>query len=210
MKTLIAVPCMDMVYTSFTKALLSLERVGDTRVSFVCSSLIYDARNSLAKQAVMEGYDRVLWLDSDMVFEPNLLARLTKHIDEGKEFVSGIFFKRKPPFTPVIYSKVAVERDEEKGITISIADPYLDYPKDSVFEVAGCGLGAVMMTTDLINRVAQTFGLPFSPILGLGEDLSFSLKVKNIGAQIWCDSRIKVGHTGFGNITEETYLSTQR
>jgi len=209
MKTLIAVPCLDMIQTSFARCLLSLERVGDTRVSFLCSSLVYDARNALAKQAVDEGFDRVLWLDSDMVFEPKTLLKLTKHIENGKEFVCGIYFKRKPPFTPTIYSLVAVGQTEQ-GLPVPRADAYLDYPRDDVFEIAGCGFGAVMVTTDLINRVANEFGLPFSPVLGLGEDLSFCFKAKQLGAQLWCDSRIKVGHTGFGTITEETYLSTRK
>ena len=209
MKTLIAVPCMDMVHTSFMKALIALERVGDTRVSFTCSSLVYDARNALAKQAVTEGFDRVLWLDSDMVFEPNLLGRLGKQLDKGKEFCCGIYFKRKVPFTPTIYKEVSIAKSEE-GHVIPTADAYLDYPRDDVFQVAGCGFGATIMTTDLINRVADNFGLPFSPILGLGEDLSFCFKARQLGAELWCDSRVKVGHVGFGTITEETYLSTLR
>ena len=72
-KTLIAIPCMDMVHTGFMRSLLGLHHPGAVRYSLTMSSLIYDARNSLAKQAVTEGYDRVLWLDSDMDFAPDLM-----------------------------------------------------------------------------------------------------------------------------------------
>lgn len=207
MKTLIAIPCMDMVYTSFMKAMLALIQVGETQVGITCSSLIYDARNRLAGKALGEGYDRVLWLDSDMAFDPGLLVRLSKDLDEGREMVCGLFFRRKPPFTPVIYKEFDYGM-EGIGPQITL-EPYLDYPQNEIFPVAGCGFGAVLMNTSLIDRVGDKFGHPFAPITGLGEDLSFCWRVKQLGVEMFCDSRIKVGHVGFGTITEETFLSTR-
>ena len=209
MRTLIAIPCMDMVHTSFMKSLLALIRVGDTQVSITCSSLIYDARNKLAGQAVTEGYDRILWLDSDMVFNPDLLMKLSADMDEGRELVSALYFKRKVPFTPVLYKNLLYNHDKEKNELQIGLDTYTDYPQNSIFPVAGCGFGCVLMSTDLINRVGKTFGHPFAPLLGMGEDLSFCYKVSQLGVEMFCDSRVKMGHVGFGTITEETYLSTR-
>ena len=84
-------------------------------------------------------------------------------------------------------------------------DLTFDYPADSVFPVAGCGFGAVMMTTELLRRIRENFGLPFSPFLGFGEDLSFCMRVTQLGETIWCDSRIKLGHVGLAVYDEETY-----
>ena len=64
-----------------------------------------------------------------------------------------------------------------------------------------------MMTTDLIKRVADRFGLPFAPMLGFGEDLSFCGRVSQVGGEMWVDSTIKMGHVGLGTITEDVYLS---
>lgn len=207
MKTLIAIPCMDMVHTVFMKSLLGLERVGDTRFGISCSSLIYDARNSLAKQAVVEGFDRILWLDSDMDFEPDLLVRLSADMDEGRELVSGLYFKRKAPVKPVIYKELGYWHSEEKDEVTPIAVPYEDYPKDDIFTIAGCGFGGVLVSVDLIKRVADKFGMPFSPIIGFGEDLSFCSRATQIGVEMFCDSRVKMGHVGLGTITEQTYFS---
>ena len=207
MKTLIALPCMDMVHTIFMKSLLSMDRIGQTGFAFSCSSLIYDARNQLAKQAVTEGYDRVLWLDSDMDFQPDLLKRLSEDMDEGREFVTGLYFKRKAPVKPVIYKELGFYKDENvEGVT-PVAVPYEDYPKDSVFPIAACGFGGCLVSTDLIKRVGDKFGLPFSPVMGFGEDLSFCTRVSELGVEMFCDSRVKMGHVGLGTITEETYLS---
>lgn len=206
MKTLIAIPCMDMVHTIFMKSVMGMDRVGQTKFAFSCSSLIYDARNGLAKQAIEEGFDRVLWLDSDMDFEPDLLKQLSADMDEGRELVSGLYFKRKAPVKPVIYESLGYYKDEDGGDAVTpVAIAYEDYPEDSVFPIAGCGFGGCLVSVDLIKRVKDEFGLPFSPILGFGEDLSFCLRATKLGVEMFCDSRVKLGHVGLGTITEDTY-----
>lgn len=209
MKTLVALPCMDMVHTTFLKSIIGMERVGDCRFSIMCSSLVYDARNSLAKQAVTEGYDRMLWLDSDMDFDPDLLVRLSADMDEGRELVSGLYFKRKAPVKPVIYKEVGYYHSDIDDSVTPVAVPYEDYPQDTIFPIAGAGFGGVLVSVDLIKRVGDKFGLPFSPIMGFGEDLSFCLRASEVGAELFCDSRVKLGHVGLGTITEETYFNTR-
>ena len=209
MKILVAMPCMDMVHTTFMKSVISMERIGEVRFSMTCSSLVYDARNTLAKQAVSEGFDRVLWLDSDMDFSPDFLKILSQDMDEGREMVSGLYFKRKAPVKPVIYKEVGYYHNELENTVTPIAIPYEDYPRDSVFQIAGCGFGGVLMSVDLIDRVGQKFGLPFSPLVGFGEDLTFCKHVNELGVEMWCDSRAKMGHVGLGTITENTYLQTR-
>ena len=207
MKTLVAVPCLDMVQTSFMKSLLRLMSVDETQISFRVSSLVYDSRNLLAGEAVSQGYDRILFLDSDMVFQPDLLIRLSKDMDEGRDYVCGLFFRRKPPYKPVIYKDLHYHRD---GLKLDMKlEPYLDYPQNEIFEVAGSGFGAVMMTTELVNKVGDKFGYPFSPEMGFGEDLSFCWRVKQLGIPMYCDSSVKVGHVGMGTISEETYFATR-
>lgn len=209
MKTLIAIPCMDMVHTVFLKSLLGMKRIGASAFSLSASSLIYDARNGLAKQAVTEGFDRILWLDSDMDFSPDLMEMLSADLDEGREFVSGLYFTRKAPIKPNIFESCGYFHDDEKDEVTPLAVNYFKYPKDTIFPIAACGFGGVMMTTDLVKRVGEKFGLPFSPILGFGEDLSFCSRARQLGVELYCDSRIKMGHVGLGTITEETYMGVQ-
>ena len=206
MKTLIALPCMDMVHTIFLKSLLGMDRIGQCGFAFSCSSLIYDARNQLAKQAVTEGYDRVLWLDSDMDFQPDLLKMLSEDMDVGREFVTGLYFKRKAPVKPVIYKSLGFYKDPDGDGVTPVAVSYEDYPQDSIFPVAGCGFGGCLMSVGLIKKVGDEFGLPFSPIMGFGEDLSFCSRVSQLGIEMFCDSRVKMGHVGLGTITEDTYI----
>lgn len=206
MKTLIAIPCMDMVHTVFMKSVLGLERPGYTQFGLSCSSLVYDARNTLAKQAVIENYDRVLWLDSDMDFSPDLLKRLSADMDEGRELVSGLYFKRKTPIKPVIYKEMGYYHSDIDDSVTPTAICYEDYPRDSIFQIAGAGFGGALVSVDLIRRVAEKFGQPFSPLMGFGEDLSFCARVTQLGVPMYCDSRVKMGHIGLGTITEDVYL----
>ena len=196
---------MDMVPAEFFVAAMKLIRP-DSNVAVVQSSLIYDARNQLARKAVQEGFDRTLWLDSDMTFEPDFYNRLSARLDEGLEMVTGLYVTRKIPIQPVIYDKCGYFEHDGGGI-VPFASSYKDYPKDSLFKIEGCGFGGVMVSTALIKRVADKFGLPFSPMLGLGEDLSFCGRVAEVGGEIWCDSTIKMGHVGRAIFTENVYLT---
>lgn len=193
MKTLIAIPCGDMVHTDFLRALLGLEIVGETQYTFAQGSLVYDARNKLCGTAVEGNFDRVMWLDSDMVFDGDILKRFHARLDEGREAVSGLYVTRKLPVKPVVYERIWME--DLKPWPMPHVEPIQQIP-DDIFEVAGFGFGAVMCTTDLLIRITTQLSLPFSPMAGFGEDLSWCLKAKEVGATLWCDPTIKVNHVG--------------
>lgn len=204
MKTLIAVPCMDSVAAPFAQNLASMEKQGECFVSFIIGSLIYDARNNFAKQALSTNADYVLFLDSDMVFPIDVMKRLHKHMEDGKDIVTGLYFRRRPPFTPVLFKELAIKDGE------AIHEDYPDYPKNSVFEVAGCGFGCVMLKREVLEAVALETGNWFEPTNGLGEDLAFCVRAKEAGYKIWCDSEIKCGHVGQLIVTEEVFESLEK
>lgn len=198
-KVLIAVPALDTMPTQTAYSMLSLKRDCPSRFSFIVRASCHDARNMLTREAIESGADRVLWIDSDMVFDEDLMIRLGEDLDAGWDMVCGIYFKRELPVTPVIYKSITQSSGK--------AEAYLDYPKDELFEIVGCGFGAVMMATDLLKRADTHKTGPFTPLPHLSEDLSFCWRAKNIlgGARIACDSRIKVGHVGQITYGEQMY-----
>lgn len=207
MRTMIAVPCMDMVHADFFRSCVGMEPVeGEIQWTTCQSSLIYDSRNKLADIAIRDGFDRILWLDSDMSFDRFLLRRLSEHLDQGREMVTGLYFTRKDPIRPVIYSNMITELRPEGQVPV--ISPYVSYARDSLFPVAGCGFGAVMMTVDLLREVREQYPLPFFPDRGFGEDLIFCLRARAIGKTIWCDSSIKLGHVGSKVYDETLYRQT--
>lgn len=206
MKTLIAMPCMDFVCTEFLASILKLKCRDEVTFSITQCTLIYDARNILAQKAIAQGCDRILWLDTDMTFSIDIFDRLNEDIDSGLDFVSGLYFGRKDPIRMTIFKELEYKRVEgSDNQVLPVAVPYDDYPRDQIFEVAAAGFGCCMVRTELVNRVAQKYGLPFAPLIGFGEDLSFCKRATDIGAKLYCDSRIKCGHVGHHVITEETW-----
>lgn len=198
MKTLIAVPCMDYVAAGFAQSLAMLRKKEECKIAMTTSSLIYESRNRLAEQAVKMEADRILWLDSDMVFCPDILERLSEDLDSGMDMVTGLYFRRTSPYTPVIFSKLDIEEGRP------MFEDYNDFPKDT-FEVEGCGFGAVLMSTDIIFDVLGKYGTCFSPVAGFGEDLSFCWRARECGYHIMCDPGVKLGHTGHVTVTEDFY-----
>ena len=203
MKTLIAVPCMDQVPAQFAQSLATLNRVGDCKVAFQIGSLIYFSRNALAIRAQQMDADYVLWLDSDMIFYPDTLERLMRHM-EHVDIVSGVYFRRVSPYTPVIFDDMTID-DEGKCHWTDYKDK--DYPHDGLFEIGACGFGCVLMRTDVFLDVQAKFGQMFSPIANVGEDLSFCWRARQCGFKIYADPSIVLGHVGNMVITEEFYKS---
>lgn len=207
MKTLICVPTLATVPVEFLSSFTALKRLGECHVMMTRDTLIYAARNALAMTAVDREYDWLFWLDSDMVFEPDLLERLlTEAAEKNLDALSGLYFKRMSPTEPVILKKLDW-RVNERGEVEKESEAYLDYPKDTLFEVAGAGTGCLLTKVDIYRKVVEKFGItPFQPLPNLGEDYSFCWRLGQVGVKIYCDSRIKLGHSGTWIYDEAMFL----
>ena len=191
MKILIAVPCMDQVPALFAQSLATLRRVGDCVVAFQMGSLIYTSRNQLGRLAIQQDADYVLWLDSDMVFDPNLLERMLQTVREKDlDMLTGLYFRRVQPYTPVLFD--TLEYTEEKASWTE----YKTLPENGLLEVGGCGFGCVLLSTEVLMGVQGKFGTMFNPMQGLGEDLAFCWRARQCGYKIICDTELVVGHVG--------------
>lgn len=192
-KVFIAVPSMDTLPALFCQSLALLQRAGDTVVGFEVGSLVYNARNNLAHKAIEAEADWVLWLDSDMVFAPDLLQRMLSVCTENDiDFLTAVCFRRKPPYTPCLFDRLDLLPDE-KGASYTA---FLSIPEER-FKVGGCGFAGVLISTDVLISVGAKFkGRMFDPLPGMGEDVSFCWRARQCGYDIWCDPAIEMGHVG--------------
>ena len=207
MKTLIAVPCMDTVHTGFAQSLLHLIKGDNVSVCFRQNSLVYDSRNLLSLTAIEQDFDRVMWLDSDMMFSPHAMRILQDDINNHPEIdmVTGVYFKRSEEHRPVIYDELDVPTIDDSGKPVKHIHEYVDYPRDSLFPVHGCGFGCVLTTTRLLKEVWDAYGPAFAPFPWAGEDIAFCHRVNQLGHTIWCDSNVTCGHIGQFVYTEDMY-----
>lgn len=183
MKLLIAIPALDYIHANFVKCLLSLtahldeEKVNYT-VNLVTNTLVYTARERLVGQAINDGFSHVLWIDADMIFEPEMFDDL---LDVGKPIVTGRFVCRRQPFVPCQFTDIdEIQRCEE-------------YPLNP-FRIDGTGLAFTLVTADALRAVFKQYGTCFTPLPGLGEDIAFCKRCKEMGIEIWCEPTVQVGH----------------
>lgn len=197
-KLLIAVPCYDTVRAEFLQSLLGLmERLRRDGVRFevkvISGTLVYTARDNLAKHAVNNGFSHVLWFDADMVFDDSILEDLTV---SGKtdQILCGRFISRHNPYLPTIFRKIAptVERVEEDRIP------------DETFRIGACGFACVLTPVHILSDVLTNCGgKAFLPTGQASEDLAFCQRAVSLGYEIWCEPTARVGHVGAVTIWPE-------
>lgn len=200
-KTIIAVPCMDQVPAQFAQSLAMLQKEGPTTVAFQIGSLIYTSRNNLAGLAINQEADYIFWLDSDMMFPPGALRHMLKTIEEQEDDVilSGVYYRRVAPFSPVVFSELDLSGPSAKWTNMD------EIPKDKVFECEGFGFGCVLAPTAAFMDVQAKFGDMFTPINGTGEDLSFCWRARQAGWKLLCDPRIELGHVAHHIVTRDAW-----
>ena len=197
---------MDTVQTEFADSLLKLRPVGLMLHCFMPCSLIYKSRNDLGQLAIREKADYVLWVDSDMIFPSDLLVDLIEDLKDGRDIVAAVCHMRRPPFRPVFYKKL------RQGLTPAENEweNYDDYPKDKPFQVEACGFGCVLMRTSVLEAVIGKYNDLFAPLPGFGEDLSFCIRARGCGFDIWVDPKVQVGHKATTIVTADTFEAFRR
>lgn len=185
MKLMIAIPTIDFIHFHFTRSLIGLvqrlDEIGiDYDVCFKGGTLVYLGRDELAAEAISQKYSHVLWLDADMVFNPDIFEKLIAH---GKTMVSGVYSSRHAPYKPNVFESVNPDKRVEQ------------YPNE-LFEIEGCGFGIVLTDTIVLRDVYAKYGYCFQPQVGLGEDLSFCVRAYKVGHKVYCDPNVIAGHIG--------------
>jgi len=130
-KVLIGTPTLDgRVDVWYASSLERSIRMGEERGIYVHTifpsydSLLQRSRNSLLKLALQQGFDDLIFIDSDVEWEPEWLFNLL----EKNEPVVGIALVRKS--------------DKNEGYTVKVTDKELKYNSDqTLIEVEGVGTG---------------------------------------------------------------------
>ena len=204
MRIMIAVPCGDQLDVRFVDSLTQLQTPDETILRFAPGSLVYDARNKLASMAAGYECDYILWLDSDMVFQGNLLGRMLESIGD-RDFLTALYFERRDPWRPTIFNPCHVEYNSDGSVTTVVER--VEHIPDEIFEIESCGFGCVLMKTKHLADIMKEGGLPFSPMFGVGEDISCCIRLHERGVKMWCDPNIIVGHVGHVVIGSEELLN---
>jgi hypothetical protein len=191
-KLAVLVPCRDMLHSAFSKCLIELVKLNtmngiDTHVVYDASTVLLTQRERLAMEAQEIGAEYMLWLDSDMVFPATTAMRLIAH---KEDIVAANYVRRQPPFKGVAYETIG---DWENPL------PYK--PQSDLAEVAGIGMGCMLMKTSILKEMPQPwFEFQWTPESKdhLGEDMILCQKMSALGHKIKVDTQLsmEIRHLG--------------
>ena len=151
-----------------------------------------------------------LWIiDTDMVFETDVVERLVAAADPVKRpIVGGLCFSwQQGKFArPTTYT---VRTDGQVGVLWA-------YPEDRLFEVDATGTGCLLIHRSVLEAVGAKYAEPYrwfreTEIAGLpiGEDITFCIRARACGFPVFVDSSIKVGHEKTIVVDEDLFRAQQ-
>lgn len=144
----------------------------------------------------------LLTLDADVTFDADLLDRLLAVADpRARPVVSALYFgydgEARAPY-PHLYQFI----DDATAPSGVRTVRFCNYPK-GLIEVIGTGAGAMLIHRDVLVRMRDAAFDPAFPWYQetsmvndavTGEDMTFCLRVRELGLPVYVDTRIVCGH----------------
>lgn len=159
------------------------------------------SRSYLATKALSDGYDELMWIDSDMVFNPDEIEVLRAH---DLPMVCGLYPMKSK--TGGLASKLL---GSCKTLTFG--------PEGGLTEIRYAATGFLYTKREVYTRIKDKFNLPictgddygdivpyFYPMIAydgssysyMGEDISFCERARQCGYKIYADTTIRLAHIG--------------
>ena len=208
---IIATPGHSMM-SGYVKSILALtDRLNQEKLTWAWSSeyssMVSDARemtlnggneNIINDQRPFKGeitYDTILWIDSDIIFNPDDAMKL---INSDKDIISGAYLLASGEVTA--YPKL-------------LKSGYLFQDvlgMKEITKVEGCGFGFLAVKSGVFESLSRPW---FQSAIGttddgfnfpiMGEDLSWCKRVQEQGYEIWFDPTVRVVHHKMMKLTWE-------
>jgi hypothetical protein len=132
-------------------------------------------------------YDMIMWIDSDISWEPADIFRLYR---SDKKIISGCYLMEDRHIP--IYQQPRGGMMPEQMLD--------DYSKP--FQIAGCGFGFLAVKSGVFENMPRPWFGPESVPDGdgnevfmlIGEDLSWCTKAIKAGFEVWVDPKVRVTH----------------
>jgi len=149
------------------------------------SVIVAKARNDAVDRARECDAEWLMFIDADMVFEPQMVEMLLAH---DKDIVGGLCVKRVEPYTPTVFWY----SDEEERY---IAGDH--FALNSLTKCDATGTAFLLIRMSAFDKLEKPyFAFPPSGEGIMGEDLYFCTKARDAGFEIFVDTGVSVGHLG--------------
>lgn len=197
MRIFIGMPIYRYAEPQTNRCVLDLLRDNtfEWRYNDVEDSLVHQARNRLAVDFVRSDCDSLLFVDSDMVFEPSDIVKLNNDlVADNLSFVSALAFAAHEGGPPCVGKEDPKFKGKFRALE-EIDFGAMLYSTEGDIDVMGMGV-------TLINRsVFKQLSYPWFENItsnghANGEDYTFCIKAKEAGIPFACDTTVRVGHIG--------------
>lgn len=200
MRVIIGIPTADgKIAAETANALLReqivLARAGHTMGVIYCigCSLVTIARNDIVAGFLADGGDVLVFVDSDVAWEPGAILKL---IETGEDFVGGAYPHKKLPETySVGWLTDTAVRDERGLIEVRTLPGGFLAVRRKVFErIAADDPARVYQWGDA--PAYAYFENPFVDGRMVGEDCYFCLMWRKVGGKVWLVPDLVLTHIG--------------
>ena len=137
------------------------------------------ARNHLVEAFLRQDSDRLLMMDTDMVFRLDDLERLLAH---DLDVVSGLYMAGD--------GRLMAAPEWVEGLRAKWP-PTPEYEWPGLCEVVATGMGCIAIKREVFEKIGSEW---FNYLPTAGEDVSFCKRVADAGYTIWLDPTVKIGH----------------
>jgi hypothetical protein len=199
-RVLIGLPMEDSVKAEFFKSFFGAVNLLPEEGSFLLKLIkwrnIVTARNETVQDMLEGDFTHLFFMDSDMEFPENALARLLAH---DKDIVGGIYPIKLPP-----YNTTAGFRDPGKNWK-----SIMPAPGEGLMKVDMVATGCMLIK----RRVFELMDWPYFQYVKAPdstqhlttEDNYFCMQAQKLGIEIFCDASVRCGHVGSGKVSLEDY-----
>lgn len=196
----ILVPFLGYIHQECDASLKELERRGYPVRRVGGYSAIDQGRNQMATDALADGFEETLWIDSDIAFHPDDVAKLRA---------------RNLPIAAALYPQKGRRALASHVIP---GTPKMTFGKDGgLSEMLYAGTGFLLVRREVYLKMLEELSLPlcnerfekptipfFQPLIRaiedgtwyLAEDYAFGHRARACGYKIWADTTIRLGHIG--------------
>ncbi len=211
----VLVPVATHIEPDCERSLVELELRGYAVRRVFGFAAIDQARSQMASDALADGFDELMWIDSDVGFDPDAVGTLRAH---GLPMVCGIYPKKgkRELACNLLAETDRVTFGQGGGLLeIGFAATGFLYTKRSVYEDVA-RVGKLPPCNQRFGRGMVPYFLPMLVEDGdghwyLGEDFAFSERATRAGHRILADTSIRLFHVGrYGYSWEDAGTAVSR
>jgi hypothetical protein len=219
----VLVPVATQIEPDCERGLIQLEARGYSVRRVFGYAAIDQARSQMASDALADGFHELMWIDSDIGFDPDSVDRLRSH---GLPIVCGIYPKKGqralacnllPETSEVVFGRDGGLLEigyAATGFLLTRREVYADVARSSELPLCNQRFGRPIrpyFLPMLVNDGRGAGAARNEDFWYLGEDYAFCERARRAGHRIFADTTIRLFHIGrHGHSWEEAGMALPR